>query len=182
MVGKAVHGESRGCEAVQEGSEDMRAFHGRATAKKGGGLTLDSWDISRGKTGMPLTAERISPGLPRQAGESVGGDMSAPDRIEFHVFGVPATKGSARAFAFRRRNGKLGVSVTNDNPRGKPWQALVQAAALDAMGSAPPFTGGVCLTLEFYMERPNGHYGTGKNRDVLKRGAPPDPMGKPDLD
>ena len=103
-------------------------------------------------------------------------------RIDFAVVGTPATKGSARAFAFRRRNGKLGASVVNDNPRGKSWEARVSAAAQDAMPLGVPRVGPVEVQLTFYLARPKSHYRTGKHSGELRDTAPMLPAGKPDID
>jgi Holliday junction resolvase RusA-like endonuclease len=43
----------------------------------------------------------------------------------FFVPGVPAPKGSLKAIPFRRKTGKLGVSVKHDNPKVKTWMANV---------------------------------------------------------
>lgn len=88
--------------------------------------------------------------------------------VSIRVTGIPATKGSARAFAFRRRTGKLGASVVNDNPRGKAWQALVSMAAAQAMEGRPPTDGPVVVRAVFLFQRPAGHW----NKHGLKTTAP----------
>ena len=43
-------------------------------------------------------------------------------------------------------------------------------------------TGPLWVTITFYIRRPKGHYGTGKNAGVLKPNAPEYPTPRPDLD
>jgi len=98
--------------------------------------------------------------------------------ITFRVNGVPQTKGSAKAFyvpSIKR------AVVTNDNAKCKPWQAGVTHAAAQAM-NGEPWREPVLLELVFYMPRPKGHYGTGKNVNQLKNSAPMRHVTKPDLD
>jgi len=45
-----------------------------------------------------------------------------------------------------------------------------------------PRTGPVVIEFGFYMPRPKGHYGTGKNAGKLKMSAPVYPVVKPDID
>ena len=51
--------------------------------------------------------------------------------IAFQVPGAPAPKGSTRAFVVYRR-GRFQAAVTNDNPRTRPWAAVVRNAAIMA--------------------------------------------------
>ena len=77
--------------------------------------------------------------------------------LRFTVVGIPAPKGSSKAFAFRRGDGSLGAAVTHDNKRTKPWQATVgvtAAIAKTAAGIAAIWTGPVRLDLVFYMPKP----------------------------
>lgn len=45
-----------------------------------------------------------------------------------------------------------------------------------------PYSGPVSLRLLFFMRRPKGHYGSGRNSRVLKAWAPTRHTSKPDLD
>jgi Holliday junction resolvase RusA-like endonuclease len=98
--------------------------------------------------------------------------------IHFRVNGIPQTKGSAKAFM---RPGMKFPVVTNDNAKCKPWQAGVTQAAAEAM-RGEPWRGPVKLTLNFYLPRPKGHFGSGKNADKLKPSAPDFHITKPDAD
>ena len=48
--------------------------------------------------------------------------------------------------------------------------------------TGPPIEGPVSMRIVFYIPRPKSHYGTGKNADKLKPGAPDWPARRPDID
>lgn len=101
--------------------------------------------------------------------------------LRFEVFGKPAPAGSKRGFPIRRKNGQIGVAMADDSKRAKPWQAAVSAAAAKAMAGQPLLNGPVSMGLAFIVARPKGHFGTGRNANRVKNGAPRYPMVKPDL-
>lgn len=71
------------------------------------------------------------------------------------VPGVPIPKGSTKAFPFKRKNGKLGVTVTADNAKTKPWQAQIASVAVKKLHwSGVVWTGPISLTVCFYLPRP----------------------------
>lgn len=98
-------------------------------------------------------------------------ETEAPYSTRFEVRGIPAPKGSMRAFPFRRKDGQLGVSTTHDNPRTKEWGQLM---ALAAQEHAPPelIEGPIALELTFTLKRP---------ASVSERKRPL-PTAKPDID
>ena len=100
--------------------------------------------------------------------------------ISFTVHGKPEPAGSKRAFPFKKRDGSLGVSVSDANKNTKPWQAVVTATALDAMNGRELLRGPLSAMFKFYVSRPKSHYGTGKNSEVLKPSAPKYPVTRPD--
>lgn len=101
--------------------------------------------------------------------------VSVPGVVRFSVSGIPQTAGSKRAFPFKRPDGSIGVRVTDDNPQGRGWRALVVAEAQDAhQGSL--LEGPLFLHVVFRFARPKGHFGT---RGLLPS-APPFPAVKPD--
>ncbi len=105
--------------------------------------------------------------------------------VRFFVAGLPQSRGSKRAFPFKRKDGKLGVAVSDDNPKSEDWMARVAHEAIDRMYTATtstlqPLTGPIGLRLTFIMPRPKSHYGTGKNASVLKPTAPKYHTSKPD--
>jgi len=73
------------------------------------------------------------------------------DDIRFNVDGVPAPKGSTRAFVVNGR-----AVVTHDNAKTRPWAALVRDAARQAAGDAIVFPRGVPVIVElaFHLPRP----------------------------
>jgi Holliday junction resolvase RusA-like endonuclease len=98
--------------------------------------------------------------------------------IEFFVPGIPATQGSKRAFY----NKAIGRAIlVDDCKRNKDWRGDVKAFALKAVGEAPPASGPVCLRIQFYLPRPKGHFGSGRNADKLRDHAPDWHTKKPDL-
>ena len=94
--------------------------------------------------------------------------------ITFVAHGVPAPKGSTKAFV---RGGR--AIVVNDCERTKPWQAIVMHAAIEAMDMRRMMqVGPLRVRCSFRLPRP---------KSLLKRdGTPRDerktPSVKPDLD
>lgn len=79
--------------------------------------------------------------------------------LTIRVAGVPAPGGSKRAFPFRRKNGKLGVSVVEDAKGNKSWRQLVAMEGLMAMcGRAPAKDQALILEAVFIMPRPKAHF------------------------
>lgn len=110
--------------------------------------------------------------------------------LTMDVSGKPEPAGSKNAFVplnrktrepFRRPNGGVVVSVIDNNPKAKGWQAAVADAATAAMAGREPTSGAVSVVLTFRVARPKGHFGSGKNEEVLKGSAPKWPVSKPDV-
>lgn len=101
--------------------------------------------------------------------------------IEFFVPGIPATAGSKKPFLYKGKDGKPHASMAPDNKRQKPWMAMVATAAQQAMRGTAPLTGAVSFEAHYVVQRPRGHFGTGKNTGVVKESSPPWPTTKPDL-
>jgi Holliday junction resolvase RusA-like endonuclease len=71
--------------------------------------------------------------------------------------------------------------VTDANQNAAPWKQQVAGAARAVVGDhAELLTGPLLLRVDFYLARPKGHYGTGRNHGVLKLTAPAYPTTKPD--
>lgn len=102
------------------------------------------------------------------------------------VYGKPEPAGSKNAYAVRKDGVPTGkIAVSDANPRAKSWQREVGDAAREAMDNAPlefdPFVlGPLDVSMIFYVQRPKGHYGTGRNAHKLKPSAPAYPAVKPD--
>lgn len=94
--------------------------------------------------------------------------------IRLRVNGLPAPQGS-------KRHVGDGIMIEASKAVG-PWREAVRAEAQRL--AAAPFGAHepVAVTLVFYLPRPKGHYGTGRNAGQLRPGAPPRPAGKPDID
>jgi Holliday junction resolvase RusA-like endonuclease len=95
----------------------------------------------------------------------------------FNVPGIPQPQGSTRSFA---RGGK--IVTTSDNLALRPWRDAVCWHARQAQAGAEPFAGPVCVSAIFWLPRPAGHFGSGRNAGRLRPSAPPRPDVKPDLD
>lgn len=90
--------------------------------------------------------------------------------MEADVLGIPVPQGSKRVF-----HGHL-VDVNHSKLRD--WRALV---ANSVVGQTP-LVGPVAVRLDFYLPRPKGHYGSGRNSGMIKPSAPLFPAVKPDID
>lgn len=97
--------------------------------------------------------------------------------LEFTVHGRPQPAGSKKGFVNPRTSR---VVIVDDAKNSRPWKQQVAGAALDAMGDTPMLNGPVELAVTFFLARPKGHYGTGRNADALKPSAPEHPTVKPD--
>lgn len=105
--------------------------------------------------------------------------------LRFTVLGRALPAGSKRGFAVRK-GGKLTgrVAMRADNVEQYAWQDSVRSAAARAWrdnGGGPLLDGPLRVTIAFYVRRPAGHHGTGRNAGTIKPSAPPYPTVKPDL-
>lgn len=71
--------------------------------------------------------------------------------IAFQVFGVPAPKGSMKAFM---RPGMKYPVVTHDNPKSKPWADGVRLSAQQRRPPGGPWEGAIELHASFFLPRP----------------------------
>ena len=90
--------------------------------------------------------------------------------IEVH--GTPAPQGSK----IRNRYG----AVYESNRNVAPWREAIRAEVQRQV--LVPLAGAVVCEIVFRMPRPKGHYGTGRNAEYVRKGAPGSPASKPDLD
>lgn len=108
-----------------------------------------------------------------------GAALSRGHPIAFTVFGVPQPAGSKRAFN-HATTGR--VVVVDDARKSRPWKQEVAGAANMAAGSFRGLLDGpLRLELVFWMPRPKGHYGTGRNAGKVRPSAPRFPAVKPDV-
>lgn len=104
------------------------------------------------------------------------------EAIKFTVHGTPQTAGSKRAFIVKTKGGGQRAIVTDDNAKGKDWKGDVKRAALDALNPDHQLlTGPLRVEFEFRIQRPQGHFGSGKNSANVKPSAPTMPDKKPDV-
>jgi crossover junction endodeoxyribonuclease RusA len=94
--------------------------------------------------------------------------------IEFFVHGMPVPQGSKRVI-----NGNV---VESGGARLREWRNLCADECQAKMNGAEPLTGPVSVRAMFYLPRPKTHYGTGRNKELLKGSAPLAPTARPDID
>jgi len=96
-------------------------------------------------------------------------------KINLTVLGEPTAQARHRHFQLK------GVKhvQTYDPSKGKKGTF---ASILQENAPEIPLEDPILLTLIFYMPRPKGHYGTGRNEGVLKASSPEWHTGRPDID
>lgn len=96
--------------------------------------------------------------------------------MRIQVRGIPAPQGSKRYVG----NGRM----IESSAKVKPWREAVKWAALEALRTYEPWTTRAPLgvSIDFYLPRPKGHLGTGRNAGTVKASAPKYPTSKPDID
>jgi len=98
-------------------------------------------------------------------------------RIEFFVPGRPGPSGSISSYP----NKKTGKYIAAPASRyKKPWMQAVRAFAMMAY-RGKLLTGPIHLSVEFVLQRPKKHWGTGKNKGKLKASASKYHLTDPDL-
>jgi crossover junction endodeoxyribonuclease RusA len=101
--------------------------------------------------------------------------MSELRNVEVDVRGLPRPQGSMKSHVLP--SGRVATRY----PDGVwAWRHQVQYAV--AALEEEPFTGPVELRLGFELLRPAGHFGTGRNAGLVRKGAPRWPAVMPDLD
>jgi Holliday junction resolvase RusA-like endonuclease len=94
--------------------------------------------------------------------------------IQFTVYGLPVPQGSKKVI------GKNVIEMAD--ARLRSWRQDVASQARVAMEGASPYIEPVDVRLMFWLPRPQGHFGTGRNSERLKPTAPIAPAVHPDLD
>lgn len=109
-------------------------------------------------------------------------DVGGPEiaHIAFTVLGLPQPGGSKRGFPIRRPNGTIGVAMSDANPKAASWKRAVAEVARQAY-TGPLLDGPLSVSMIFYVPRPKGHYGTGRNAGEVRSSAPEYPTVKPDV-
>lgn len=118
------------------------------------------------------------------------GAVSDDGQLVLVVYGHPQTAGSKSGFAIKagpkgsqHYTGKVGMrdgKTKASAERHKSWRAAVQEAAEAVMAGRDRLAGPLEVWYTFSLQRPDGHYGTGKNAGRLRASAPliPDVAGK----
>jgi crossover junction endodeoxyribonuclease RusA len=91
------------------------------------------------------------------------------------VNGRPAPQGSKRHVG--------GGRMVEMSKAVGPWREAVRAETQRAAAAVIwPDGWPVTVDVVFYLQRPAGHYGTGRNGGAVKASAPGYPAGRPDVD
>lgn len=98
--------------------------------------------------------------------------------IHIVVLGDATAQGSHTAFN-NKYTGKAQL-VESNAKKLRPWRAKVSSDA-DEQYDGEALTGPLDVLIVFVVKRPKGHYGTGRNADLLKDSAPVYPEVRPDL-
>jgi Holliday junction resolvase RusA-like endonuclease len=105
-------------------------------------------------------------------------------RVSFDVFGTPVPQGSKRVWM--NAQSKQAMMTEDAGARLYTWRMEVMGQARQAMSDigrfGEPFREPISCLVTFRYHRPQSHYGTGRNAEVLKPSAPPLPAKPPDLD
>lgn len=111
--------------------------------------------------------------------DTTQGQTQDPRTRVIHIHGTPAPQGSKKAFAIKKGGKYTGkVALAESSKAVKPWRAAV----VEAAAGQATIVGPVAVAITFYLERPKGHYGTGRNAGTVKPAAPALPGVKPDVD
>ena len=95
--------------------------------------------------------------------------------LQIRVFGEPAPQGS-------KRHVGRGIMIESSK-KVKPWREAVKYATLATQSdTTTPLDGPVAVMISFYLRRPQGHFGTGRNVGQLRSSAPEYPSVRPDID
>jgi Holliday junction resolvase RusA-like endonuclease len=93
--------------------------------------------------------------------------------IQFEVLGIPKAQP-------RTKIARQGAFVRAYDPAAE--EKLSLSAEIKRYAPVKPIDEPIVIKIEFYMPRPNNHYGSGRNAGVLKANAPLWCSSKPDLD
>lgn len=109
-------------------------------------------------------------------------EQKQTEPIAFFAHGTPAPKGSMKGFVVKSKTtGKNRAVVVPDSKRSKPWMAIVNFAAAEAMrlGGHIAFQDAPLeILITFQIQRPGFH----SNKKGVKSSAPLFPATKPDID
>jgi Holliday junction resolvase RusA-like endonuclease len=117
--------------------------------------------------------------------------LSKKPLIEFFVQGIPAPGGSKKIIPRCRYIGQMvritnkllmqSVFITDDAKGNKTWRNKVSRIARAHWGPRDLLDEALSVYMCFYLPRPLGHFGTGKNAGTIKKSARLYPTVKPDV-
>ena len=94
--------------------------------------------------------------------------------IQISIPGKPIAKKRPK---FYRRGSFVGAYNAQETEEGK-----FQLLANSQIKLERPISNPICIDMLFYMLRPKSHFGTGRNKEILKKTAPYVHFSKPDID
>jgi Holliday junction resolvase RusA-like endonuclease len=94
--------------------------------------------------------------------------------IEFFVHGTAVPQGSKRAIG--------GNVIEMGGKRLKDWRLMCASACQAKMDGQGLLLGPVSVRAVFWIQRPKGHWRTGRNAHLLRDGLPLAPQTSPDID
>jgi Holliday junction resolvase RusA-like endonuclease len=96
--------------------------------------------------------------------------------IDLTILGTPAPSGSKKAIPTAK-----GWRVKDTNEKAKKaWAGRIADVVGERWLDRPRLDGAIVVEFTFLRTRPANHYGTGRNRGVLKDSAPAFPTTRPD--
>lgn len=103
-----------------------------------------------------------------------------PLRLQIVAYGPAASQGSKTPI--KNKIGQI-VGSRESSKRSRPWRQDVQALMLEVVPEGfQPIDEAVTVRLAIYLSRPNSHFGSGKNSNILKSNAPRFPPTGLDID
>jgi Holliday junction resolvase RusA-like endonuclease len=98
--------------------------------------------------------------------------------ISFMAHGLPVAQGSKVMVG----KGDKRMLVEGNRAKLRPWRQELSQLAAEEMRGDRPLSGPVSVRIMFFLPRPKGHFGTGRNAERVREGAPIAPHTKPDID
>lgn len=81
-----------------------------------------------------------------------------PVSVSFFVPGRAQPAGSKRGFAFKGRDGRNHVAISDANPKAAGWKQDVKHTARQEYAGKKLLTGPICATFKFFALRPKYHF------------------------
>ena len=102
--------------------------------------------------------------------------------LTLDIAGIPVPAGSKTAIRMGERIVMVPAGLTPRlQQRRRDWHSAVELAGTQAAGPGKVRKDALSLSIVFVMPRPKHHYGTGRNRGIIKeRFVSARPTGKPD--